>query len=148
LRPDTDDLAGFVAGFVAGEGCFTRGKPDREFRFAVGLGAVDRGMCELMRDYFGVGFLVDSLRRKRHYDDEVVFVVAKTSDLVEVIVPFMDAHLPASYKRRQYEVWRVDLLNYWTTRFRRVKQCSVEGCEASRRAKGLCRAHYYAAYGR
>jgi hypothetical protein len=60
----------------------------------------------------------------------------------------MDAHLPVSYKRRQYEAWRVDLLEYWTHRFRRIKPCTIDGCDTPQRAKGLCRAHYYAAYGR
>ena len=29
-----------------------------------------------------------------------------------VVVPFMDEHLPASYKRTQYEAWRAELVAY------------------------------------
>ncbi len=31
---------------------------------------------------------------------------------------------------------------------KRVRPCTIEGCERSRRAKGLCRSHYYDAYRR
>src|SRR6478672_1394313 len=70
VQPATEHVAGFIGGFVAAEGCFT-GHGDRRFRFSVGLGAVDDGMCELMHDVFSVGSLVRSPRRKPHYDDEV-----------------------------------------------------------------------------
>src|SRR5262245_9938993 len=43
---------------------------------------------------------------QHHYDDEVQFTVQATRELVEVVVPFMDAHLPESYKREQYLEWR------------------------------------------
>ena len=43
------------------------------------------------------------------------FIVRRMRDLVEVIVPFMDEHLPPSYKRDQYEVWRTALLGTGST---------------------------------
>jgi hypothetical protein len=58
-------------------------------------------------------------------------------------VPFMDAHLPPSYKREQYLAWRGRLLDYWEHRAKRVRPCTVEGCEKPRRAHGLCRHHLY-----
>ena len=68
-------------------------------------------------------------------------------ELVEVIVPFMDEHLPPSYKRDQYEVWRGALLDYWEHDARRRRPCTVVGCTVLQRAKGLCRRHYYEAFG-
>ncbi|HEX6418943.1 MAG TPA: hypothetical protein VFZ77_10620 [Acidimicrobiales bacterium] len=47
-----------------------------------------------------------------------------------------------------YLAWRAELLAYWSTRARRSRPCTVEGCDRPRRARGLCRRHYYAAYGR
>ena len=142
MRPATEDLADFIGGFVAAEGCFT-GDGDRRFRFNVGLGACDAGMCEVLRAVLGVGFLTHSPRRKQHYDDEVQFTVQATRELVEVVVPFMDAHRPPSYKLEQYLEWRARLLDYWEHRFRRRKQCIVDDCDAPARAHGYCRKHLW-----
>jgi hypothetical protein len=38
---------------------------------------------------------------------------------VEVVVPFMDEHLPPSHKRGQYLAWRAELVDYWEHRARR-----------------------------
>ena len=97
----------------------------------------------MSREFFGVGSVRRSARRKPHYDDEVAFVVGSARELVEVIVPFMDEHLPASYKRVQYFAWRERLLDHWEHRAKRVRPCTVDGCDAPRRAHGLCRHHLY-----
>jgi hypothetical protein len=141
--------AGFVAGFVAAEGSFIRthaGTRPR-FGFAVALGATDAAACELLQEFFGVGHVRWYARRKEHYDDEVQFTVGALVDLVNVVVPFMDVHLPPCHKRTQYEKWRRDLLEYWDIRARRRRPCTVEGCDTLSRAKGLCRHHYYKAHG-
>jgi hypothetical protein len=138
---DTEALAAVLGGFVAAEGCFdTNG---RRFRFSVGLGASDAGMCILFRELLGCGTIVRSPRRKPHYDDECSFAIQSLKDHVEVTIPFMDEHLPPSYKRRQYLVWREQLLDYWERTARRVRPCSVAGCDRPRRAHGLCRQHLY-----
>lgn len=146
MSPATD-LAVYLAGFVAAEGCFTSADAGSRFTMAVGLAAVDSISSELMLAYFGVGHITHSSRRQTHYDDEVCFAVRSLPELVGVIVPFMDEHLPPSYKRIQYEVWRTRLLEYWEHDAKRVRTCTIEGCDRPRRAKRLCRAHYYAAFG-
>jgi hypothetical protein len=55
----------------------------------------------------------------------------------------MDEHLPASYKRVQYLDWRARLFEYWEHDAKRVRPCSVEGCDAPRRAHGYCRHHLW-----
>jgi hypothetical protein len=146
VRPATD-LAAYVSGFVAAEGTFAATGEPPTFRFAVGLGATDAVSCGLLRLYFGVGNIHRSPRRRPHYDDEVTYHVRAFKDLVGVIVPFMDEHLPESHKREQYVVWRERLLDYWEHRAKRVRPCSVAGCDTPRRAHGLCRRHLYAARG-
>ena len=141
VQPGTEAVASFIAGFVAAEATFR--VTDAIFTFAVGLGASDAGMCEALVDFFGVGRITHSPRRKPHYDDEVAFAVRSTRALVEVIVPFMDEHMTASYKRTQYEAWRARLLDHWEHTAKRVRPCMLEGCDTPRRAHGLCRHHLY-----
>jgi hypothetical protein len=147
VRPATE-LASTIGGFVTGEGCFLASGSPRSFTFSVKLGARDAELIDALREYFGVGTMHAYARRKEHYDDEVVFQVRKTRDLVEVIVPFMDEHLPPSHKREQYFVWRGQLVEHWTDHARRRRPCTVEGCDQPQRAKKLCRHHYYQAHGR
>ncbi|HSH61406.1 MAG TPA: hypothetical protein VK988_17540 [Acidimicrobiales bacterium] len=119
VRPATEPLADFISGVVVGEGCFTKTGSPPKFTFSVGLGATDASTCSLLKSFLGVGFVVRSPRRKPHYDDEVAFQVRRSKALLTVIVPFMDEHLPPSYKRVQYEAWRAELVAYWDKRARR-----------------------------
>jgi hypothetical protein len=144
VQPATSDVAAFAAGFVAAEGSFVTG--ERRFRFSVGLGRIDCGACEALRELFGCGSIVDSPRRKPHYDDESSFVIQSLRQLIDVVVPFMDEHLPPSYKRRQYLEWRTRLFDYWEHKAKRVRPCTVDECEKPRRAHGLCRHHLYVQY--
>ena len=114
----------------------------RRFRFYVGLGATDADMCDVFAATLAVGHIVRSQRRKPHYDDEVQFSVQSVRELVEVVVPFMDAHLPPSYKRTQYLEWRARLLDHWEHRARRRATCRVaELRRAVAEGLGLCRQH-------
>ena len=142
MRPAPERLADFIGGFVAAEGCFTS-DGDRRFRFNVGLGASDDGMCELLHLVLGVGTVRRWPRRRPHYDDEVQFTVQATRDLVEVVVPFIDVHLAPSYKQEQYLEWRARLIDYWKFRYRRRKQCSFDDCEQPAKAYELCRRHLW-----
>jgi hypothetical protein len=147
VRPATD-LADHLGGFVAAEGTFGVSWSPPKFHFVVGLGATDRTSCASLRAVLGVGHIYAYKRRQAHFDDEVVFAVRKMKDLVEVVVPFMDEHLPPSHKREQYLARRTQLLDYWEHSARRRRPCTVEGCDAPQRAKGVCRHHYYERYGR
>jgi hypothetical protein len=123
-------------------------KGSKKFIFTVQLGAIDGDSCLALRDFFGVGHVRRYSRRKPHYDDEVHFTVSRATDLIEVIIPFMDEHLPTSYKRRQYEAWKGQLLEHWEFGIKRRRTCTEPDCEAPQRAKGLCRKHYYEAFGK
>ena len=139
MRPATDSLVSFLGGFVVAEGCFTTNGP-RRFRFCVGLGATDAPICDVFAATFSVGHITRSARRKAHYDDEVQFSVQSVRELVEVVVPFMDAHLPPSYKRTQYLEWRSRLFDHWEHRAR-GGPCSVTGCGNPSVGNGRCGPH-------
>jgi hypothetical protein len=141
----TESLAAFLGGFTAAEGCFV--VSGRRFAFSIGLGATDAAMCGVFREFLGCGSIFTSPRRQAHYDDECTFAIQSLTDHVEVTIPFMDEHLPPSHKREQYLEWRAQLLDYWEQRAKRVRTCSVEGCDGPRRAHGLCRRHLYSERG-
>jgi hypothetical protein len=145
-KPPATDVAGYVGGFVAAEGTFTR--TNRNHTFRVSLGEVDAVSCELLRAFFGVGHVYHYARRREHYDDEVVFQVRRTQDLVNVIIPFMDEHLPASYKRQQYGAWRAEVIDFWDYQMKRRRNCTIDGCGRPQKGRGVCRIHYYALYGK
>jgi hypothetical protein len=143
VRQATRNLSAYVGGFVAAEGTFICiGEPPK-FRFAVSLGSADRLSCEALHELFDCGSSYQHPRRQPHYDDEVTFVIRSLKTHLDVTIPFMDVHLPPSYKREQYLAWKAKLLDYWEHRAKRVRPCTVEGCEAPRRAYGLCRHHLY-----
>jgi hypothetical protein len=146
VRPATE-FADHIAGFVAAEGTFIVSGNPPSFTFAVALGSEDRESCASLSAYFGIGHVRAYSRRKAHFDDEIVFGIRKLKDLVEVVVPFMDEHLPPSHKREQYLAWRTQLLDYWEHRARRRRACTVEGCDKPQRAKGVCRRHHYERFG-
>lgn len=106
-------LGAYLGGFIAAEGTFTRATQAQRLTFAlvVDLGASDTFSCQLLHAYLG-GTLHRYARRQPHHDDVVRFQVRKFVTLAEVVVPFMDEHLPDSHKRRQYLAWRHDLLDY------------------------------------
>ncbi|MCU1430336.1 MAG: endonuclease [Actinomycetia bacterium] len=145
MQPATEASAesAFVAGFVAAEGAFIASGRPPVFSFVVGLGATDADTAELLHGFFGVGYVRWFARRKAHYDDEVRWTVRALADQVNVIVPFMDAHLPVSHKRAQYLVWRDALFEHWEHGARRQRTCTLDGCDAPHRAHGLCRHHLY-----
>jgi hypothetical protein len=141
VSPATELIPSFLAGLAAAEGTFTSWSEASKarFTFAVGLGAADAGTCDVLGEFFGVGRVYRSPRRKAHYDDEVTCAIQSMRDHLAVTIPFMDAHLPESYKRTQYLMWRAELLDYWEHRAKRRRTCTVDGCERPRRAHGYCR---------
>lgn len=144
-QPSSAERAAWMAGFVAAEATFTRSGSPPKFSFCVALGASDSESCTRLQEFFGVGSIHFSPRRKPHFDDEVQFSVRALPHLIDLIVPFMDEHLPPSHKRRQYLEWRQALLDYWEHRAKRRRPCRVPGCETTRRAHGFCRKHLFQA---
>jgi len=142
VRPATE-IASHIGGFVAAEGTFVAsiGAGASNFAFAVALGATDAGACQWLAAYFGCGTIHQYARRRPHYDDEVRFQVRRLRDLVEIVVPFMDEHLPPSHKREQYLAWRAALLHHWEHDARRRRSCTADSCDRPAVAHGRCHKH-------
>jgi hypothetical protein len=147
-----------LAGFVAGEGSFvvTPRQPPRKdgtarlrFVFDVTVAARDRPMLEALRAVLGRGCITDQRAARAHWQPTCNFRIASITGHLSATVPWADAHLATSYKRRQYEAWRAELVAYAATHPRKPgrSRCSTPGCTEFVRGRGLCRRHYYRATG-
>lgn len=101
----------FIAGFIAGEGCFTgtsRPCGTRQYVFQVGLSLPDEPILHRIKDCMGVGRI--SLHKQKNPDHQalVMYSVARRRDLATVIIPFMDRYLTLlpCHKSTQYSEWR------------------------------------------
>ena len=121
-------VAAFHVGFSAAEGCFTGNGRDVPLPRRPNAW---RGCAILAVTSRFVAATEAALRRRG-----AVHGAVGARELVEVVVPFMDAHLPPSHKRTQYLEWRARLLDHWEHRAR-GGPCSVTGCGESR-AKRPC----------
>ena len=92
-RPATE-VAAYLGGFVAAEGCF-HARPETGGSRSPSRSVPATGRwSSCSTSSSGAAASRRYGRRQPHYDDEVTFVVRRLRDLVEVVVPFMDEHLP------------------------------------------------------
>jgi hypothetical protein len=110
--------AGWVVGFVDGEGCFSIGfvrQPDRAgrvgyrtgfqvvHRFVVTQGAASSAALEELHEFFGVGRVYRNRRRDNHREDLLQFRVERRADLLEVVIPFFERYPLRTAKRVDFE---------------------------------------------
>ena len=108
---------GWVIGFVDGEGCFSigfvrqDGDGDRggyrtgyqvTHEFVVTQGASSVACLHELRQFFGVGQVIANRRHDNHREDLYRYVVRRRADLIDVIVPFFQAHTLHSSKRENF----------------------------------------------
>ena len=113
-----NDVADFLAGFVAAEGCFAHS--GARFRLAVALADDDVAGVELLRAFTGVGTICRSPPRSERTKGAVIWAVQSRVELLDVVVPWLDDHLAPCHKRQQYEAWRAALLVAGRPRSRRA----------------------------
>jgi hypothetical protein len=110
--------AGWVVGFVDGEGCFSIGfvrQPHRAgrvgyrtgfqvmHRFVVTQGAGSTAALEELQEFFGVGRIYRNRRRDNHREDLLQYRVGRLVDLLEVVIPFFETHPLRTAKRADFE---------------------------------------------
>jgi LAGLIDADG endonuclease len=105
-------VAGWITGFVDGEGCFTvpiHRNPTSSVgwqvqpQFVVVQGASSVKALEALRDYFGCGRINANLRRDNHREPLYRYIVRRFVDLDEIIVPFFQNHRLWTAKRENFE---------------------------------------------
>ena len=142
--------AAFLGGFVAGEGWFSERIPGRRLVFGISVADRDLAILDALRAALGAGSLTRERKpRDPKWQPQATVRVSGRRQNVERVVPFMECWLPRhSRKYQQFAVWRDALLADVAARpFRVAGTCSVDGCEAPIRGRGLCRRHYYRATG-
>ena len=156
------DVVGFtLAGFVAGEGCFSvlntprthrDGSPIHQFLFTIAVEIADSAMIHQLRDFLGgVGSIRVQPAGKPQWQPQVIYAVKSIKTHIDVTVPFAETYLLPCAKRVQFETWR-DSMNAYAERHnvrwgRGPSTCSEPGCGKPVRGRGLCRQHYYIATG-
>jgi hypothetical protein len=104
-------IAGWLVGFVDGEGCFscpiyrcekmTLGWQVRP-EFAVVQGASSRDVLEEMVRWFGCGRIYRNRRHDNHREDLLRYCVQRFGDLRDVIVPFFEENPLRTAKRDNF----------------------------------------------
>jgi hypothetical protein len=119
--------------------------------FQVAVAARDRALLESIRDLLGFGSIRERVGGKPHHLRQAALAVASLKAHRAATIPWLDAHLLMSAKRRQYELRRDALFAYEIDRPTRYgkgpSSCSEPGCDLPVRGRGLCRRHYYRATG-
>lgn len=116
----------WVAGFVAGEGCFywQRDTTKKEiFQFCVDVHKRDPIPLHTLTELFGGEVL--------HFDsrgDMIRYQITSLYLLAELIIPFMDKYLCCvkSHKNEQYLEWRAVIVQRHAKAIRKPKQYLVE----------------------
>jgi LAGLIDADG DNA endonuclease family protein len=104
-------LAGWIVGFVDGEGCFsvpiqrnvmtTLGWQVQP-QFVVVQGASSIAALETIREFFGCGRINRNERRDNHREPLYRYVVRRFADLNEIIVPFFEQYPLLTAKRENF----------------------------------------------
>ena len=113
----------FIAGYIAGEGCFSvSDKPNggKQFQFVVTVAADEVDMLEAMKRRFGVGNITDRAPSDIGKKPVKVYRVGSYRELWFHVVPFIDAvGLGPTHKAEQYAEWRAELKAYVASEERR-----------------------------
>ena len=105
-------IAGWVTGFVDGEGCFTvpiQRQPTAatgwqvQPQFVVVQSGSSVSALEALKDFFGCGRINANVRRDNHRETMYRYIVRRFSDLDAIVVPFFRQHQLLTAKRHDFE---------------------------------------------
>ena len=105
-------IAGWVTGFVDGEGCFTvpiQRQPTAatgwqvQPQFVVVQSGSSVSALEALKDFFGCGRINANVRRDNHRETMYRYIVRRFSDLDAIVVPFFRQHPLRTSKQSDFE---------------------------------------------
>jgi hypothetical protein len=113
LRQD-ENFKYFIAGFVAGEGCFGFNEKNRCVQFAIGLHIRDKQILLDIQKVIGAG----TVRSFPCRPNMVRYQIGGIYNVLCYVIPFMNKYLIHSYKKDQYLIWREKVMSTKMTRIK------------------------------
>lgn len=114
-------IEGWITGFTDGEGCFTVSimKSPAKYKlswqvfpeFVVTQSESSAKSLELIRDYFGCGYINRNKRKDGRKEDLLKYCVRSSSDLRNKIIPFFERNELQTYKKNDFKVFK-KVINY------------------------------------
>jgi hypothetical protein len=108
-------IAEWIAGFTDGEGCFSisvvRNEGCRlgwqvQHEFAITQSSGSMAALEAIRSHLGCGRIIVSHRADNHREPLARYSVKRRSDVIDLIIPFFEAHPLMTAKRNDFELFR------------------------------------------
>ena len=110
-------MAGWIVGFVDGEGCFTVSifknlKAQRKLgwqvfpEFVVSQGEKSLNTLELVKNHFNCGSIIKNKRNDNHHEDMYKYCVRSLKDLDAKIVPFFKKNKLLSAKHKDFIIFQ------------------------------------------
>ena len=118
-QQERPEIAGWICGFVDGEGCFsvsiirnsTTSSGWQIFpEFVVTQGEKSRSSLELIQSYFQCGQIYENHRSDNHKEHLLRYCVRSKKDLLEIVIPFFEKHTLNTAKRDDFQKF-VRILN-------------------------------------
>lgn len=102
----------FIAGFVAGEGCFhiaverkkESARPNVRAMFTIQLRADDKDMLRQIKEYFKCGNINEYKRKNGQHI--AYYRVGRIDDLINIIIPFFERYPLRAKKQMDYDIWK------------------------------------------
>lgn len=117
------DTRSFLGGLICGEGCFSfyMNKKNNfpEFRFTITMHIRDTELLELLRDQIGEG----KIKIYKGRPTMARYEILSHKSNVEKIIPYFEPVL-LGYKKKQFEQWKIALLDHYAGREERRKIAS------------------------
>ena len=98
----------FLAGFIAGEGCFGSNDKKKWFQFAIDVHLRDKSILVEIQKLLGGGTVKTFSSRP----NMVRYQIGGIYQCREKVIPFCEKYLIASYKKEQFNKWKEKILQY------------------------------------
>lgn len=113
----TEPINYFLAGLIAGEGCFTKKSKLKGFSFSIKMADRDKEILEELKKIINAGYIYLYKKRKNLWEDECVFIIQSQIDIHTKLIPFMNKFLLGSFKRKQFLRWKEEFYTYYKINF-------------------------------